>query len=219
MNMPVAEVEWSRSGRVTLGVLLLSVMGRSGSSPIPATPRSPCEAFSQTVHRVCKVLLNAARCKGGFMKTGLRFRALVAAVLAVVFVDGCATPPLGGSSVTYWYEPQFSFAALKTYQWAAKPQYGSWRDPLLESNVRFLADGVLQTKGFASTTNKADFIVSMRYEGNDVYELRALTLYVSLADNNELVWRGVATGAIKTGASSGDLKNAVAGILVNFPPK
>jgi len=153
------------------------------------------------------------------MKTGLRFRALVAAVLAIVFVGGCATP-LVGSSVTYLYEPQFSFAELKTYRWAeAKPQYWSWRDPLLESNVRFLADRVLQTKGFASETDKADFIVSMRYEGDNVYKLRALTLYVSRADNNELVWRGVATGAITTDASSGDLKNAVEGILVNFPPK
>ena len=85
--------------------------------------------------------------------------------------------------------------------------------------MRFLADGVLHTKGFAWTTDKADFIVSMRYEGNDIYELRALTLYVSLPDNNELVWRGVATGAIQTGASSGDLKNAVERVLVNFPPR
>jgi Domain of unknown function (DUF4136) len=151
------------------------------------------------------------------MKTGVRFRALVAAVLAVVFVGGCATP-LVGSSVTYSYEPRFSFAVLKTYRWAeAKPHY--WGDPLLESNVRFLADGALQAKGFAANTDKADFIVSMRYEGSYLYELRALTLYVSRADNNELVWRGVATGAIKTDASSGDLKNAVEGILVNFPPK
>jgi hypothetical protein len=152
------------------------------------------------------------------MKTALRFRALVAAVLAVVFVGGCATPPLGGSSVTYSYEPQFSFAGLKTYRWAEKPQYGFWRDPLLESNVRFLADRVLQTKGFASKTDQADLIVSMRYEGDNVYELRALTLYVSLADNNQLVWRGVARGAIRTDASSGDLRNAVDGILATFPP-
>jgi hypothetical protein len=151
------------------------------------------------------------------MKTALRFRALVAVLLTVVFVGGCATP-LVGSSVTYWYEPQFSFAGLKTYRWAAKPQHGFWRDPLLESNVRFLADGVLQTKGFASKTDQADFIVSMRYEGNDVYELRTLTLYVSLADNNELVWRGVARGAIRTDASSGDLRNAVERILASFPP-
>ncbi len=156
------------------------------------------------------------------MKTGLRFRALVAAVLAIVFVGGCATSVVG-SSVTYWYEPQFNFAELKTYRWAeAKSEYwsyGRWRDPLLESNVRFLADRVLQTKGFTSQTDKADFIVSMRYEGSDVYEIRALTLYVSRADSNALVWRGAATGTIKTDASSGDLKNAVEGILVNFPPR
>jgi hypothetical protein len=148
------------------------------------------------------------------MKTGLCLRALVAAVLAVAFVGGCAT----GSSVRYAYEPRFSFAELKTYRWAeAKPQYSG--DQLLESNVRFVADRVLQTKGFASKTDNADFIVAMRSEGSYVYELRALTLYVSRADNNELVWRGVATGAIKTDASSGDLKNAVEGILANFPPK
>jgi Domain of unknown function (DUF4136) len=150
------------------------------------------------------------------MKT-VRFRALVAVVLAVVFIGGCATP-LVGSSVRYWYEPQFSFAELKTYRWAeTKPQ----TDPLLESNVRFLADRVLQTKGFASTTDKADFIVLMRYGGSYAYELSALTLYVYVprADNNELVWRGAATGSIKTDAASGDLKNAVEGILVNFPPK
>jgi Domain of unknown function (DUF4136) len=142
------------------------------------------------------------------------FRTLVAAVLAVAFVGGCATP----SSVTYSYEPRFSFADFKTYRWTeAKPQY--WRDPLLESNVRFQADRVLQTKGFASTMDKADFVVSMRYEGSHVYELRTLTLYVYRADNNGLVWRGVAMGAIKTDASSGDLKNAVEGILANFPPK
>jgi hypothetical protein len=148
------------------------------------------------------------------MKTGLCLRTLVAAVLAVVFVGGCAT----GSSVRYSYEPRFSFAELKTYRWAeAKPQYSG--DQLLESNVRFVADRVLQSKGFASKTDNADFIVSMRSEGSYTYELRVLTLYVSRADNNELVWRGAASGAIKTDASSGDLKNAVEGILANFPPR
>jgi Domain of unknown function (DUF4136) len=151
------------------------------------------------------------------MKVGLRLRVLVAAVLAVAFIGGCGTP-LVGSYAAYSYEPRFNFAELKTYRWVeAKPYY--WGDPLLESNVRFLADRVLQTKGFDSKTDKADFIVSMRYEGSNVYEIRTLTLYVSRADNNELIWRGVATGTIKTDASSGDLKNAVEGILANFPPK
>jgi hypothetical protein len=151
------------------------------------------------------------------MKHGLRFRALAAAALASVFVGGCGTFPVG-SSITYSYEPRFSFAELKTYRWAeAKPYY--WGDPLLEGNVRYVADRVLQSKGFASTMDKADFIVSMRHDGSYAYELRVLTLYVSRADTNELVWRGVASGAIKTDASSGDVRNAVEAILVNFPPK
>jgi len=151
------------------------------------------------------------------MKTDLRLKALVAAVLAVVFVGGCANS-LGGSSVAYSYEPLFSFAELKTYRWT-ETRSPYWGDPLLESNVRFLADRVLQTKGFASSTDKPDFIVSMRHEGSYFYELRGLTLYVSRADNSGVIWRGVATGVIRTDASSGDLKNAVEGILGNFPPK
>jgi hypothetical protein len=59
----------------------------------------------------------------------------------------------------------------------------------------------------------------MRYEGSYVYELRGLTLSVSRADNSGVIWRGAATGVIRTDASSGDLKNAVEGILSNFPPK
>jgi hypothetical protein len=139
--------------------------------------------------------------------------ALVAAVLPVVFFGGCAT----SSSVAYSYEPLFSFAELKTYRWTEPRQY--WGDSLLESNVRFEANRVLQTKGFAPSTDKPDFIVSMRYEGSYFNELRALTLYVSRGDNSGVIWRGVATGVIRTDASSGDVKNAVEGILVNFPPK
>ena len=123
------------------------------------------------------------RIAGASVKTGLRFKALVAAVLTVVLVGGC------GTSLKYSYEPLFSFAELKTYRWTeARRQY--WGDSLLESNVRFQVDRVLQTKGFASSTDKPDFIVSIRYEGSDVYELRALTLSVSRADNSPAIWRG-----------------------------
>jgi hypothetical protein len=62
----------------------------------------------------------------------------------------------------------------------------------------------------------------MGYEfdyGGYSYQLRMLTLNISRADTNELVWRGTATGDIKTDAASGDLKKAVAMIMANFPPK
>ncbi len=51
------------------------------------------------------------------------------------------------------------------------------------------------------------------------YELRMLTLNISRADTNDLVWRGTATGSMRTDAASGELKKAVEGILINFPPK
>ena len=71
-------------------------------------------------------------------------------------------------------------------------------------------------------TDKADLLVWMGYEfdyNSYSYELRMLTLNISRADNNELVWRGTAAGDIRTDAASGELKKAVEGILTNFPPK
>jgi hypothetical protein len=70
-----------------------------------------------------------------------------------------------------------------------------------------------------SAADKVDFVVSVGYEFSSYRnELRTLTLNLARADNNELVWRGMAAGAIKTDASSGDLKNVVEGMLANFPP-
>jgi hypothetical protein len=151
------------------------------------------------------------------MKTGPGFRVLVAAVLAAVLVGGCSTYAIG-PSVTYTFDPRFSFNELKTYRWVdAKPVYGG--DPLLEANVRFLADRVLAARGLKSAADKVDFVVSVGYEFSSYRnELRTLTLNLARADSNELVWRGMAAGAIKTDASSGDLKNVVEGMLANFPP-
>jgi Domain of unknown function (DUF4136) len=169
------------------------------------------EASLRNVRWLCSSL------QGGSMKTGLRFRVVVLAILAVGFVGGCTTSVLS-PSVTYSYEPRFSFAELKTYQWAeGKGAY--WADPLLEANVRFLADRALQAKGFSLKADKADLLFGIRYEGGSANELRVLSINVYRADKNELVWRGTAMGAIRTDAASGDLRNAVEGMLLNFPPK
>lgn len=151
------------------------------------------------------------------MKTVPSFRALVAVILVVGFLGGCSTPYFG-LSVTYTYDPRFNFTQVKTYRWVDAPRYGG--DSLLESNVRFLADQALGAKGFTSDVNKPDLLVSMRYE----YQYgtgwpRVLTLSISRAANNDAIWRGTATGDIKTDAGSGDLKSAVDGMLVYFPPK
>jgi len=154
------------------------------------------------------------------MRTGFRIRALAAVILALVIVGGCSTA-IKGAAITYSYEPRFNFPESKTYRWVqAKPS--SRQDPLLEANARFLADRALEAKGLTSKADQADLLVWIGYEF-DVpsygYELRALTLNVSRADNNDLVWRGMATGSIKTDAASGELKAAVEAMLASFPPR
>jgi len=149
------------------------------------------------------------------MNTGLRFMASMAAVSAAVFLGGCSTP-MGGSSVKYSYDPQFGFQGAKTYRWAESGASYGW-DPLLEANVRFLSDRLLESKGFTKTDPSA-LTVSIRYESSGYsFELRALSLNVSRADTNQPVWRGLATGTIRTDAASGDLSAAVQGILANLP--
>jgi hypothetical protein len=151
----------------------------------------------------------------GLKKTGFRFGAVAAVILAIVIISGC------GTAIKYSYEPRTSFPGLKTYQWAKATQ-GYRQDPLLEANVRFLADGDLEKKGLTLKTDKADLLVWMGYEfdyNNYDYKLRMLTLNISRTDNNEPVWRGTATGDIRTDAASGDLKKVVEEILDKFPPQ
>lgn len=137
-----------------------------------------------------------------------------AVVLTAMVVGGC------GPSLKYAYDAGTGFPELKTYQWAASS--GVYRlDPLLETNVQYLADKDLGKKGLTRKTDKADLIVWMNYEAeyNKPFQLRVLTLNIARADNREMVWRGTATGGIKTDAASKDLAEIVEGILSNFPPK
>jgi Domain of unknown function (DUF4136) len=151
----------------------------------------------------------------GVMKAGFRVGWIVAGLLAFLVTGGC------GTAIKYTYEPRASFPELKTYQWA-KTNYLYRQDLLLETNVRYLADRELEGKGLTLKTDKAALLIWMDYEldyNSYSYELRMLNLNISRADNNELVWRGTATGNIRTDAASGELKKAVEGILGNFPPK
>jgi len=148
------------------------------------------------------------------MNTGFRFMASVAVGLAAMVFGGCSTTM--GGSVKDSYVPQFGFQGAKTYRWAESGSPYGW-DPLLEANVRFLSDRVLESKGLTRTDQPA-LRVSIRYESSGYsHELRALSLNVSRADTNQLVWRGVATGTIRSDAASNDLSTAVQGILGNFP--
>lgn len=174
-------------------------------------------------------------CKG---KESLVLAATV--FLSVLILGGCTT-------IKYSYDMKTSFSEPKSYTWA--PSLAVYvKDPLLETNVQVLADQILAQKGLTRVSEKSGLMVSMNYEFEsglyqDSYKLRMLTLNIyqikrdmpSLSDtpkmsmqkeNNvekrELIWRGTAFtgfGTISTDAASGDLRQAVQGILSKFPPK
>ena len=146
------------------------------------------------------------------MNTYFRFMASMVVAFAVMVLGGCSSP-----TVKYSYDPQFGFQGAKTYRWAESGHPYGW-DSLLEANVQFLSDRLLEGKGFTRTGQPA-LLVSMRYESSGYsYELRTLSLSVFRVDNNQLVWRGVATGTIRSDAAYRDLSAALQDILGNFPP-
>jgi Domain of unknown function (DUF4136) len=163
----------------------------------------------------------------------MSFTLIAAAVLAVLFMGGCAT------AIKYSYDTKASFSEQKSYTWVPSSAVER-RDSLLERNVQALADQLLAQKGFTRVSEKPDLMMSMSYEyefGSGLYQysyqLRMLTLNIfkiksdmpamptqkNSGENRELIWRGTAFGTINIDAASGDLKQALEGILLNFPPK
>ena len=135
-------------------------------------------------------------------------------MLTAVLLGGCSP------SIKYAYDARAKFPELKTYQWAASG--GVYRqDPLLETNVQNLADQNLAGRGLTRKADQADLLIWMNYEAayDQGFQLRMLTLNIARADNREMIWRGTATGDLKTDAASRKLEEIVAGILANFPPQ
>ena len=138
------------------------------------------------------------------------------AVIGIVFLGmlimgGCAT------TIKYSYDTRNGFPGLKSYRWAPS----SAMDSLLQTNVQVFAEQFLEQKGFTKMSEKSDLLISMNYESEygSPYQLRMLTLNIYRSEPNQLIWRGTAYGSICTNAPYKDLKEAVQGILVNFPPK
>ncbi len=140
-----------------------------------------------------------------------RALATVLAFLATLVIAGCAT------RYNYVYDSTTRFAELKSYAWAS-----AHRDSLVETNVRFIADPLLEQKGFTQATDKPDIIIAIVYESEmfgQGYELRMLTLKVYRVSDQILLWQGTASGSISTDAASKDLRKAVQTTLATFPPK
>lgn len=152
-------------------------------------------------------------------RAGARFVLMMIAVIMTILVAwGCST-------MNHTYNLGMSFEGLKTYNWVASPTLAK-QYSLVESNVKFIADQILDTKGFKNSPEKPDFLISIDYdyEIGSYYQqygsqLRMLTLNIYRAGNKELIWKGTKLGAISTDTASSDLKKAVEDILSKFPPK
>lgn len=143
-------------------------------------------------------------------------RAMWTVLLSVLVIGGCST-------IKYSYDTKTKFSDRKSYAWA--PHSSLYQpDHLLEKNVQDLADPILAQKGFTKAAEESDFVIAVDYESDMYtrptgYRIRMLNLNIYESGNRELVWRGTAFGAIDTDSASSDLKDAVQGILSNFPPK
>jgi hypothetical protein len=140
----------------------------------------------------------------------------IAAPLAILIVGGC------GTTINHSHDPSTNFGPLKSYAWAPGSAAYS-QNSLVEANVQFVADPLLEKKGFKRTTANPDVVIMVKLENYpfgsaEGYELRMLGLSVYRPDGQTLIWRGTASGAISTDTASGDLNQAVQGILAAFPP-
>jgi hypothetical protein len=149
--------------------------------------------------------------------------ALVAAVLlSALAIGGCTTYYNRDAGIKYSFDAKANFSERKTYTWAPSPAMYR-KDPLLEANVRAIADQYLAQKGYTLTSERPDLAASISYEfevgiSEDMYRVRTLNLNMYKTEGKDLVWRGTAFGTIKTDAGSGELKQTVLGILASFPP-
>ncbi len=149
-------------------------------------------------------------------KAKVRFVMMVAVFLSGLIMGGCAL------QINYSCDPGMNFTGLRSYTWDFSSDLDQ-QHPLIISNVQFLADKVLQEKGFNKSSEKPDFMISIDYfleigsysKGN---QLRMLALKIYRVGNKELSWRGEASGTINANTESSDLKKAVQRILAKFPP-
>lgn len=153
----------------------------------------------------------------GVKKIEFRYGWIAALLLAFLILGGCGS----SKAIKYSYITRTGFQELKSYQWGKAD--GLYRqDPMLEVNVQYLADRDFEQKGLVKKAGKAELLIWLSYEyeyDSSSNKLRTLNLNVSRADNNELVWRGTAVGAIRTDVNSSDLKKVMENMMAKFPSR
>ena len=147
------------------------------------------------------------------------------------------------------WDREFDFASLKSYDWLAREREGGRRgdpmasSPLMQSRVQAAVNDQLQRKGYVRTPRGgADFLVVAYVGSRDkrdvsratyvgrrgwvhqhvyVDEYTEGTVLIDIVDrrSGDLVWRGMARGALGSGEQAVEKVPAVvAKLLAEFPP-
>jgi hypothetical protein len=154
-------------------------------------------------------------------------------------------------SVKYDYDRQANFSTMQTFDWMPKPaKVRAKTRSLMDKRIKNAVNGQLVSKGFKQSSNP-DFVIAYhtgvkdkidvqtwgytyagrgRYRGwggthVDVQQYKQGTLVLDIIDDKskELIWRGIATGALPKNPNPEDIENkindVVEKVLENFPPK
>ncbi len=167
----------------------------------------------------------------------------------VFFLTVCATvlaQSCSSINVSHDYDPQANFNNLKTFSWLSFPQ----KAEVNQLVVRRIKDAVtreLVAKGLSENSRNPDFLIAMHgatkekldiqdwgysspgaaYWGQrdiTVQQYTEGTLILDFVDakSKQMIWRGVASGAVDPGASpekrTKRINEGVAKLLAKFPP-
>lgn len=170
----------------------------------------------------------------------MRSTVLVLTLCVVVLALSCSS-----ISVSHDYDPQVNFTNLKTFSWLSFPKKAEVNQ-LVVRRIRDAVTGELEAKGLRLSSNP-DFLIAMHgatkekldiqdwgysspraaYWGHrdiSVQQYTEGTLILDFVDakSKEMIWRGVASGAVDPGASPEQrtkrINEAVAKLLAKFPP-
>ena len=161
---------------------------------------------------------------------------LLAACLFALTVS-CSSVP----KVSYEFDEQTNFAALRTYDWLPVPKEVKV-DTLVQDRIKNAVNSELEAKGLRMTSDEPDFLIAM-YAGTkekvrytpehhgfkrrhiyrrDEYEKGTLVLDFVDPASKELIWRGTAKAYVDSKMTPTKIdrlvNEAVQEILKNFPP-
>jgi hypothetical protein len=139
------------------------------------------------------------------------------------------------------YDETFDFSAVQSFAWVEAP---GWKvNPVADKRIRSAVEARLSAKGYSlAEAGEADLLLDYRaavrdrlrmdevWRGRrfrgpsvsvwDVTSYAEGTLLLDMLNSNgdELVWRGIVTGAISPETAEKRIQKAVAKLLKKFPP-